>query len=242
MAAILGQLQARGDPGAISDIAVDVTGALGVDGLTVSLATGSDLTVTELLWCTDTTAREFEDLQLTLGEGPGPEAVRTGAMVWVPDLTLISTARWPALAVEAPALTARAVFCFPLAIGAIKVGVLSAVRRTPGPLTPAQADDALVLASALTARFLNSDEPPSGGLDQPDPLCDLQHAVVHQATGMLSAQLSLPLPQALLRLRAHAYSSGRSIIDTSKDVVGRRLRLDHRGNGEGPTTPVADKD
>lgn len=212
MATVLGLLRTRDSPGPISDIAAAAASALGADGPTVSLSTGSD--PTELLWCTGSTAREFEDLQLTLGEGPGPEAVRTGAMVCVSDLTRISAGRWPALAVEAPGLTARAVFCFPMAIGAIKVGVLSAVRRAPGPLTSEQSDDALILASALTARCLNGDEPHSSGPDPAEALCDLQNAVFHQATGMLSVQLSLPLP-ALPRLRAHTYSSGRSVIDTS---------------------------
>ncbi|WP_405020317.1 GAF and ANTAR domain-containing protein [Kitasatospora sp. NBC_00070] len=242
MVVVLGLLQARAGPGATRDIAVVAAEALGVDGLALSLSTGTALTVTELVWCTDDSAREFEDLQLTLGEGPGPEAVRTGAMVWVPDLSRISAERWPVLAVEAVGLSARAVFCFPMAIGAIRVGVLSAVRCTPGPLTPDQTDDALVLASALTARCLNQDEPTPGTTDPTDPLCELQHAVVHQATGMLSVQLSLPLADALLRLRAHAWSSGRSIVATAKDVVERRLRLDRHLNREGPTPPLPDKD
>jgi hypothetical protein len=143
---------------------------------------------------------------------------------------------------EAPDLDVRAVFCFPMGIGAIRVGVLTTVRRTPGPLTSQQADDALILASALTARCLSDGEP---HLDIPEPAGSphsLQHAVVHQATGMLSVQLTLPLPQALLRLRAHAYSSGRSITDISQDVVDRRLRLDHNGHGNGTPPTVVDKD
>ncbi|MFD3513926.1 hypothetical protein [Streptomyces sp. NPDC058657] len=239
MATVLGLLQTKG-PGSLTDTAEAAAGALGMDGLAVSLVTTGDLT--ELLWCTDGTARQFQDLQLTLGEGPGPDTVRTGAMVWVPDLASVSARRWPALAMEAPGLTARALFCFPMTIGAIKVGVLTAVRDTPGRLTPGQADDALVLAAALTARCLNHQEPETTGLDPLDLLCDLEHAVVHQATGMLSVQLSLPLPAALLRLRAHTYSSGRPLTETAQDIVARRLRLDHSGNGEGTPGALADKD
>jgi hypothetical protein len=236
MAQVLRLLQTDDGPEAVADVAAAAADALGVDGLAVSLVTGG--TLTELLWCSEETARGFEDLQLTLGEGPGPDAVRTGAMVWVPDLVRVRAERWPVLAMEAPDLAARAVFCFPMGIGAIRVGVLTAVRRTPGSLTSQQADDALVLASALTARCLGSGEPYVPVLT--DPPFTLQHAVVHQATGMLSVQLALPLPQALLRLRAHAYSSGRSITDVSQDVVDRRLRLEPGGNGT--PTPVVDKD
>ncbi|WP_328297353.1 ANTAR domain-containing protein [Streptomyces sp. NBC_00435] len=242
MAEILDLLQAPEGPRGVADadIASAAADALAMDGLAVSLVTGGDRT--ELVWCTDGPAREFQDLQLTLGEGPEPEAVRTGAMVWAPDLAQAGGRRWPALGMEAPALEASAVFCFPMVIGAIKVGVLTAVRRTAGPLTEGQADDALALATALTVRFLNREAPQSEGLNPLDSLGDLQHAVVHQATGMLSVQLALSLPHALLRLRAHAYSSGRSITSISKDIVDRRLRLDHPGNGEGASEPFADKD
>ncbi|MBT2508476.1 ANTAR domain-containing protein [Streptomyces sp. ISL-98] len=234
MVGVLRLLQSDDGSGQVADVAAAGAAALGVDGLAVSLVTEGDLT--ELLWCSDAATRRFEDLQLTLGEGPGPDAARTGAMVWVPDLAGVRLARWPALAMEAPGLPARAVFCFPMGIGAIRTGVLTAVRRTPGPLTAQQADDALILADALTARCLGSGEPPVDG----SPAGTLQHAVIHQATGMVSVQLSLSLPQALLRLRAHAYSSARSITDISQDVVDRRLRLDHNGNGTPPT--VVDKD
>ena len=240
MAEVLLLLQSQDDPDDVAPIEAAASAALGVDGLAVSLVTSDDLT--ELWWCAQDTSRAFEDLQLTLGEGPGLDAARTGAMVWVPDLAKVRNDRWPLLAMEAPDTAARAVFCFPMGIGAIRVGVLTAVRRTPGPLTPEQADDALVLASALTARCLGRDSPHLGVMDLNDPLCTLQHAVVHQATGMLSVQLSVPLPQALLRLRAHAYSSGRTITATSQDVVDRRLHLNPNGNGDGTPAPVADKD
>lgn len=226
MAEVLRVLASDDGPEPVADVIATAAGALGMDGLAVSLVTAGD--AIELLWCSDRTTRHFEDLQLTLGEGPGLDAARTGALVWVPDLAAVRPARWPALAMEAPDLAARAVFCFPLGIGAIRVGVLTGVRRTPGPMTAQQGDDALVLAQALTARCLGSDDQRLGAPQA------LQYAVVHQATGMVSVQLSVPLPQALLRLRAHAYSSGRSITDICKDVVDRRLRLGHSRNGAAP--------
>ena len=60
-------------------------------------------------------------------------------------------------------------------------------------------------------------------------------AVVHQATGMITIQLGTSLADALLRLRAHAYASGRTVSDIAADVVDRRLRFD--GNEPGTTAP-----
>lgn len=100
-------------------------------------------------------------------------------------------------------------------------------------------DDALALASVLTAHCLKRQDPPSGGADAADCLPHLLNAVIHQATGMVSAHLAVPLPQALLRLRAHAYSSGRPLTEVAKDIVERRLRLTQQGND---APPVVDKD
>ncbi|QMU70678.1 ANTAR domain-containing protein [Streptacidiphilus sp. P02-A3a] len=235
MAQVLRLLRPGQGSGDGAALAAAGAAALGVDGLAVSLAISGDLT--ELWWCSTPSSRRFEDLQLTVGEGPGRDAARTGAMVWAPDLDLVRPGRWPALSAEFPALGVRAVFCFPLGVGAARVGVLTAVRDTAGPLSPQQADDGLVLADALTAHFLGGGEPPGQDLDPAQAQQCLQHAVVYQATGMVSVQLAVTLPQALLRLRAHAYSSGRSITDICHDVVARRLRLNPNGNGNNPFPP-----
>ncbi|MFF7192211.1 GAF and ANTAR domain-containing protein [Streptomyces sp. NPDC008079] len=245
-------------------VAVAGAAALEVDGVAVSL--GNEPGRTEVLWCSDDVSRGFEDLQLTLGQGPGPDCMVGGTTVRVPDLARVRHDRWPELVMEAPGLAARAVFCFPLRMGGIGLGVLTAVRRAPGPLTSGQSADAAILAAALTRYFLegagrarqeadrvrpqdpvNPQNPvnrrgpmnPQDPADPPDPLPFLHHAVVHQATGMVSVQLAVSLADALLRLRAHAYGSGRTVTDVSHDVVARRLRLAPDAE---PLPPAADKD
>jgi hypothetical protein len=46
---------------------------------------------------------------------------------------------------------------------------------------------------------------------------------VHQATGMVQAQLDVSATEAFARLRAHAYRTDRPIEDVARDVVSRRL-------------------
>ncbi|QMU71758.1 ANTAR domain-containing protein [Streptacidiphilus sp. P02-A3a] len=213
--------------------------ALGVDSLAVSLVTGSG--TTELLWCSAEIGRHFEDLQLTLGQGPGHDALRTGGLVTIADLARVRQDRWPVLAAEAPDLDVRAVFCFPMGLGALRVGVMTGVRSIPGPMAGQQVEDALALASMLTTRCLNGTDHATDLLPFAPPHT-LQHAVIHQATGMLSVQLALPLTQALLRLRAHAYGMSRPITEVAQDIVDRRLRLDIGTNGHAPTPPAADKE
>ena len=50
--------------------------------------------------------------------------------------------------------------------------------------------------------------------------------VIHQATGMIAAQLNETMSNALARLRAAAFASGRPMYDIAQDVVERRVRFD----------------
>jgi hypothetical protein len=42
---------------------------------------------------------------------------------------------------------------------------------------------------------------------------------------MLVAQLGVEPAEALVRLRAYAYSTGRSATDVARDILDRRLKL-----------------
>ncbi|MFE2376589.1 GAF and ANTAR domain-containing protein [Streptomyces sp. NPDC059398] len=207
---------------------------LGMDHLALSLTVEGQ--ITEPLWFSGTTSSSFEDLQFTLGEGPGPDALRTGQATLAHDVAAVDAGRWPALTPAMAHLPIRAMFCLPLALGGITVGVLTALRSRPGPMTGQEMDDALGLAAALTLQFLGGRSAHFDAWVDAQPGGELHRAVVHQATGMLSVQLAIPLSKALLRLRAYAYSHDRSIVDAAEDVVARRLRLDDDSpdDGDGP--------
>ncbi|MFD8061976.1 GAF and ANTAR domain-containing protein [Streptomyces cyaneofuscatus] len=211
--------------GARPGLGADCVSALGMDHLVVSLVVEGR--ITEQLWSSDLVGGAFEDLQFTLGQGPAPDALRVGRAIVVPDLAALGAARWPLLVSAMAHLRVQAAFCFPLALGGITVGVLTASRGSPGPMGGQQTDDILGLAAALTLQFLGGRGARFETWLETQPDGELHRAVVHQATGMLSVQLALPLGEALLRLRAYAYSHDRSIIETAEDVVSRRLRLDN---------------
>ncbi|MGW0556704.1 GAF and ANTAR domain-containing protein [Streptomyces sp. NPDC002926] len=231
MTAILRLLHAQARPRLPDDCA----SVLGMDHLTLSLSLRGH--VTEQLWASGKTGALFEDLQFTLGEGPGPDAVRTGLLALEHDVSALSADRWPNLLPAMAHLPIQALFCLPLSLGGITVGVLTALRSTPGPMTGQEMDDALGLAAALTLQFLGGDGVQLDSWVDAQPHSELHRAVVHQATGMLSVQLNTSLGQALLRLRAYAYSHDRSIIDIAEDIVSRRLRL----NADGPESDSPDE-
>ncbi|MFE0101297.1 GAF and ANTAR domain-containing protein [Streptomyces sp. NPDC059009] len=196
--------------------------ALGLDSLAISLSNRAGL---ELVWHdpADTVATAFEDLQYTLGEGPTCDAARTGEPVIVPDLHAVPEHRWPALLPATHNHPVRAVYALPLHLGAIRLGALTGHRSTPASPTRTQMTDALTLAETATLIILT----PTGthDLSSHNPL-PLHRALVHQATGALSARLHVPIDQALARLRAYAFTHDRPLLDVAHDVVHQQSRLD----------------
>lgn len=175
---------------------------------------------------TDSTARQLEDLQLTLGVGPCVESVRRGGPVLVPDLARQSAGRWPGFVEPALGAGVRAIFAFPLQIGAIGLGVLDLYRNSIGGLNDDAMTDALIFLDVVTLALLDT---PVAGTDGDGILTTWMgdaDTAVHQATGMIMVQLGVPIDQAMLRLRAYAFAHDRTITATARDLVARRLRLE----------------
>ena len=169
----------------------------------------------------------IEELQYTLGEGPCVDAYHLGRPVLESDLADPSTFRWFAFAPPAVEAGARAVFGFPLQVGAVRLGALNLYRDRPGPLSEDQYADALVLADvAARAVLVMQDQAPSGALAPELDLGGNFRFVVHQASGMVAAQLGVRVAEALTRLRAYAFANDRLITEVAEEVVGRRLRFD----------------
>ncbi|MEV4150090.1 ANTAR domain-containing protein [Amycolatopsis sp. NPDC049691] len=179
----------------------------------------------EVLGASDRWAAKLAELQYTAGEGPGVEAFGSGSPVLVPDLS-VEQVRWPGFAEAALAVGAAAVFAFPLRLGAIRLGTLELLRRRPGGLPSAERRDAALAADLTTASLLrHSHEAEQAGHDfAPRPIASYQDVSV--ATGMLAAQLQITLDDAFARLRAHAFSRNRSVLDVARDVLERRIALD----------------
>src|SRR5258708_14840772 len=77
----------------------------------------------------------MERLQADLGEGPCIDAYHQDRPVLEPDLASPRLARWVAFSAPAVAAGVRAVFGFPLRVGAIRLGALNLYSDRPGPLS-----------------------------------------------------------------------------------------------------------
>ena len=177
----------------------------------------------------DAVLRHWGDLQQSLAQGPGADVLVTGAPVLVDDLRL-GPSPWPVLQAAGPAdLPVRSLAVLPLlaADRAQVVGTLSVARDAADPFTGVQVGLLTALAALLAAvvahrlddgTLLADDDQLTGGGGGPGD----EVAVV---VGMLTERLGTGTDEALARLRAHAFSSGRTIHEVARAVVAGEVDL-----------------
>ncbi|MCV7281757.1 GAF domain-containing protein [Mycolicibacterium flavescens] len=204
--------------------------AFDVDAAAISLV--FDGVNTGTLGCSDAAARRYDEMQFSLGEGPCLDAVTEQMHILVNDLADLEERRWPMYALAMVDLFVRGVFALPVAVGGESVGALDLFRARPGPLSRDDHAGAVVAAEIAGAALLDLlDSDLAAAVANPDSsawadLHAVSRADVSQATGMLVAQLGIEPAAALARLRAHAYSSGRSGSEVARDILGGQLTLE----------------
>jgi GAF domain-containing protein len=198
---------------------------VGVSGAGVMLMSGD--VPRGSLCTTDRVSHLIEDLQFTLGEGPCVDAYLSDEVVIEPDLHVPQTRRWPAFSPPALRAGVRAVFGFPLRVGTVRLGALNLYRDEPGPLSGDQYADALVVAEVVARWVLEiqAGAPPDKVAEELEVGADF-HFTVHNAAGIVSVQQEISVAEALIRLRAFAFSSDRLLADVARDVIARELRLE----------------
>jgi hypothetical protein len=203
---------------------------LGIDAAAISLV--FDGANTGTLGASGTLARECDELQFTLGEGPCLDSIQHRSPVLVVDLADPAEIRWPVYGPAMLDLRVRGVFAMPVLVAGEYVGALDLFRAEPGRLATEQLAGAIAAAEIAGIPLLDLlDTDLRAAVDEPGSnawaeLNTLSRTEVSQATGMLVAQLEVEPPEALLRLRAHAYATGRSASDVARDILERHLRLE----------------
>lgn len=179
------------------------------------------------LCTTDEVSGLIEDLQHTFGEGPCVDAYRQDRVVIEPDLADPRTPRWFAFTPPAVEAGVGAVFAFPVRQGAVRLGAVNLYRDRRGPLSDDQYADALVTADVVARWVLDmqADAPPGALAAELEVGADF-HFVVHNAAGMVSVQAGVSITEALVRLRAFAFSNDRPLRDVAADVVAGTLRFE----------------
>jgi len=195
-----------------------------VSGAGIMLMTGGEPQAT--LCATNSLSELIEELQFTYGEGPCVDAHQQRVPIVEPDLVAPETSRWAAFSREAVVGGVRAVFGFPIHVGPVHFGALNLYRETAGPLTETQHADAVIVADSSARTIIATQaEAGPGALGAEFEVGTALRHVVHQASGMVAVQLGVDVTDALVRMRALAFSQHRLVVDVANDIVTRRVRL-----------------
>jgi len=208
-------------------------GILGMDGGSLTLAYADEERVT--LCATDEWSARLEDLQEVVGEGPSYDAYQE-RLIHRLLVDGVAELRWPLLSDAIKNGLGRcAVYAIPIKPGPQTMGVATFYQHEASPML-IQDQEAQVLIDAVGVALVKD----------PDVLDDDSHAKadswnsrarVHQATGMVMAQLRVSSDDGIALLRAHAYAQQQSLTATSADIIARRLDFRTADPDSGEATP-----
>jgi hypothetical protein len=158
---------------------------------------------TETICASDAAAARLDEIQFDLGEGPCWDALATRRPVLTSDIRHQLHPAWPVFLLD--------------------IGAVDLYSQKPGTLTSGQVDDATTLAGIAARQVLRRVLLTHTMMAVPETDDGYSRRVVHQATGMVLAQLNVPASDALLILQGYAFSHGRTVGDVADDVVARKL-------------------
>ncbi len=204
-----------------------------VTGASVSVLAGSNGQST--MCSSDATSALLDEMQFDLGEGPCWQALSTRLPVLSPRVRVEENTVWPIFAQtlrdDPRNRDVQAIYAFPLVVGSLDIGAVDLYSTREGDLTSSQVTNVLELAG-LTAwqvlRRILADG--TAGTESEDATEAGSRREVHQATGMVLAQMGISAADAALLLRAHAFSTGRSVREVASDVVERRIDFSKDGH------------
>ncbi|MFI7063737.1 GAF and ANTAR domain-containing protein [Kribbella sp. NPDC050124] len=214
-----------------------VAEVLGARSAGITLLTSQHIEASVI--ASDPLAAAAQDLEIALGEGPVHDVTSTRSLVVVPESSLAR--RWPRYSPAVSALGVHSLAVAPLGLREHCVGALAVFdppqRGTDQRLTTylEQIADALTHIMLLTRTTINQlDEEAPADADSVGSLMDAADlsAVVHQATGMVAAQCSCSVTDALALIKARAFAANERVSTVAREIVAKRLRLDTMSEGD----------
>lgn len=194
------------------------TSALPIDHAAISTL-GAPFEI-ETICSSSPLAAQLDELQLDYGVGPCWSARTTRSPVLLPDLERVESTRWPLLQAAIALEQIRAAYAFPLITATLDIGVVDLYAFSPDALSAWDVAEAARLADETAWRVLRRSVAHRNDATPEDPSA---RRTVHQATGMVVAQLRIPPEDALLVLRAHAFATAQTVRDVAVDIIDRRL-------------------
>jgi hypothetical protein len=211
-----------------------------VDVLPVSGAAVSTLGAflgSETISATDELAARLDELQFDLSEGPCWQAVVHKRPILEPLLS--PTHRdWPTFASAAAGQGVRSMFAFPLVVGALPVGAVDLYSIPEVDLTIEQCRQAVAMSEIVGRHVLRKAIRDGELPDDDDEPGGFSRRVIHQATGVVIAQLQVSPDDARLIIQGHAFAAGRPMKEIAREILNGAVTFSHGEHGiqssEGP--------
>lgn len=206
-------------------LASELVRETGIDGAGVAVfATES---TRDLVYASDGVAEELDETQFTLGEGPCLDAFRFDSPELHADMAGgEARARWPLFTAQVLALGAASVYAYPLGGAGTPFGVLELYGSSPVALAPS--DDVTCRAYAHTiAHPVVSELAPAYALTWGSDVGVFRRGNVNIASGILATHHGISVEEAMVRLRARAFSRQCRITAVAQGVIaGDRFDTD----------------
>jgi hypothetical protein len=170
---------------------------------------------------TDPVSASLDDLQDVVGEGPSFDASSSGKVV-VARLGEDEDARWSVLSGRVHDMDfSGTVVAVPLLAHRSVLGVLSLHRR--GPEQVEDVDTARFLGATVGTALLQDPE-----IGKPELVPNeawTSRSQVHQATGMILAQVGVRVEDAMALLRGQAFARNTTLQSVARDIIERRINF-----------------
>jgi hypothetical protein len=197
----------------------------------VSISTFGELCPSETLSATDDVATRVDEIQFDLSEGPCWTALATDAPVLETDLVQRPNSAWPAFNEAVRSEPVGAVFAFPVAFGPFPLGAVDVYVPQPATIDDDAVRQTRTLASAVGRRVLR--RALRSIAEEDEALLDRSPSsrrVVHQATGVVLAQLDISPEDAYLLLQGHAFARRTTMRRVAEEILDGTVRFEKRGD------------
>ncbi len=183
----------------------------------------------ETIAASDPVAARLDELQFDLGEGPCWDAMRSANPVLVPTIRATGPRLWPAFTESVLTDGVSSVFAFPLSVGPLRFGAVDLYSAEPVDLSDTQTQQAGAMAEVVSRHVLRRALSSIGG-DESEAVSAFSRRLVHQASGVVLAQIDVSADDARLVIQGQAFASSRPMMDVAQDILDGRLRFIREGS------------
>jgi hypothetical protein len=194
-----------------------------------AVSTIGEVLGSETIAASDSQAARLDELQFDLGEGPCWDAMRSAYPVLAPSIGTTGRTRWPSFTQSIVTDGVNSVFAFPLAVGPLRFGAVDLYSTAPVSLSDTQAQQAEAMAEVISRHVLRR-ALASIGDDGDEVVSAFSRRLIHQASGVVLAQIGISADDARLVIQGQAFAAGRPMMDVAQDILDGRLRFTRDGS------------